>query len=1486
MGSVPSSRLTKILQEKAELLKKRRQGAELYLKEVDAEVKGLAALGIELPDLADREVEVRTAYRRSDWDAAEEKAKELLDYVSREAGPGLAAARLKIAERAIELTRLTGQLPDDLSRLIKESGEEGDPQVSAATIEHVAAADRALRTEEERCAENLTSRAYRLADWAGDAAQGDREALHEQFEEALAPAKEGRLTEASRRLNDQVRTSLPKATERRDRARAAAEALLGAADDLSVPASELAANLRLDSDASPLDWPESVARLESGNAELADALRGRVVAAIDSLRATLVSLREYGVDPAPNLAQVEEAASQVPEATPARLPELLNLARSATEEPVVAVVASLVDEVRPRLVEVRRLGRDATDVFAAMNRAREALRLKIYSEALAAAQEAVDRVVGLTSDVDTAREEVTSLERLLTRLEAARFPVAPYRQALLQATQALDRMDVPAARASLQEAIRSLGREALSHFSARLSTLERVAAEARRLGFLPPETPGELGHVRELLESGQFVDAGELLAAAEVRLRAAAGPYVSRRVEELSQGFQEIPDAEMVGPLRRLLADADVNLRVKEDLPAALDSLQRTEREFSAVVAAHASALVESLEEERRALEAMGGAGDELQVEIDEVQQIFNMGDFVKASRASQEIRTRALQLQLVRSEETISHAKLALVELGKMGLDTTELRSQLESAMEAARNRRFPDAYRSAQGVLESATRLRSTAQETLDLLAEAMVLLQNLKQAGVAIDSYRTELEGARAAYRSLDLKNARTTVARVTDALIRDRCTLDAREMIGQCDALVEDATRLGVPTETFYPKLGQVKELLATGHAVEARAAIEPLRAELVRHLRPVLEENLRSIERDLEVARSAGLQTPEVIAGLGEARRILHTPVPVGAAERLEAARAHLIETRGFLEHAERALARAREALNQAELVRVDVGGARARMERLDVHLAQREYPRVIELSSALERELSQATHQQVAKTLAGFHGMLVRLGKEGTETTLASELLQKARTALDEGRPLEALRLAAQSEGELERVELQLRIAQASLETIEGKLGGAVSHGVKVPQAQAELAQARQAFQLRHYPEVLERVFLAADLITISRDQYRRAREALDSADRQVKEAMELGAEVHSVLAPLERSRGNVESGAYIEAMREAREAAEAAREAIDRLYRQYDVELRGLLETARAEGVEVSEVDRIARPLDMAEAAIKTREWRRASEQIALAREAGHAALDPVVGRRGAELETRYAPDADVDAEELTRRTANRNQVAEAAARHDYPRGFALLKEETARVESLRATRYRERLAALESGVWIGERLGLDTTPIMELFSEAKLAIDSGNLGSVPDLLERANRQLDPLVGQRVQDKARDLSTELVFAQEGLHVSVGPVPEMLAKAEERRAAGAGVESARLVLEAEEELNRRKSSHRELLNLQYLIEAALVRGEERGLDLDEPRRLLDESIQAKATDYAVALEKAREALTRLHGALREAAEPSATVWPFRSPPPS
>jgi hypothetical protein len=1466
MGSLPSSRLTKLLQDKAEALKRRRQTAESLAKEAEDRFSVMQTLGILLPEGESRSTALKELVRRSDWEAVETSAKELLAYLEQESRPRLEVRLKEFGTRVERLEHLQIAVPPEAIAALAEAsalGKEG--RWSEATV-RVRAVNDAVRACEASYANSLSARLGRVIEWADETAEHrtSAEGRLKGFFDAFAAGQE-ELPFAE--TISAIESDLPSATVLRNRVRTSGEALEAAARELGVPSQELANALASDKNRPLLDWPDGARQVEEASAGVANALRDRVGSTLEGYQSTLMSLSEQGVDPTSQLATLERVRAELKEASPERLPQLLGEARAAVEEPVLSVVAGLLDEVRPRLVEARRLGRNATEVFTAMNRAREALRLRIYGEALAAAQEALDRAEALIEDLEAARGEREALEALLNRLEKAHVPVAAYRVPLARASEMLARAELASARPVLADTFRRLGEDSLLQVRLQLDRLERVGRQGEEMGFTPAGLVEQIGSVRKRLDEGEIAEGAEAAARLEAELRAAAGPYVARRIDEVGKGLEEIPDPALTSPVRRLLADADISLRVKEDLAASIDTLHRAEREFSVVFAQHASALVEGLEEERRLLESMGGAGDEMQRQIDEVQQIFNMGEFVKAYRASQEIRTRARQQQLLRSEESLSHAKLALVELAKMGLDTTVLKSRLDQSSEAVRAAKFLEGRKAATGTFEEAQRLRRTAQAILDRTGEVQELIETLRAAGVTVEGYGDDLDRARASYQALEFTRARDLLDALHERLEREQARYEALRLLVEADALAEDGRRLSVPIEPLAERVRAAREALAASPGRESWGQARAVHTDLVQLLRPVLEESVRALERDVEIARSADLDVTPVVEQLTELRRRLSLPVPAGLSELLETARGRFHETRGFLEHAERAMRRARDAFNQAEVVRVEVRVFRPRLERVERHLAERDYARTIELASTLERELVQATHQQVSKSLANFQGVVSRARQHGAQTALAENLLEQARGQLENARPLEALQLAARSESELERVELQRIIAQGSYDTVHRRVEGATAQGLTAPIAREEIRLAGAALEARDYPPVLERCMAAADALADAQERQRRSHEATEAAERQLREAADMGAEVQEGLKVLESARELGRSGDYSAALRRARDAGESARWATERLYTGALTEVRGMLEIVQSTGSE-SEAREILSALDNAEAALKVRDWARATGQVERARATAFRALDVVVAAAERAVGQLYAGMASAEGQDGTQRADMARRVAEARERHEYAAALELLREEESRIRERWKQDLAHQVQELQDRLWVGEKLGIDTTPVMEVFSEAKLALDSNRLDAVPSLVHKGTLQLESLVRRRIEEKIREVETELLFAQDGLHVTLGPVPQRLEQSKSALAEGRPVDAARLLLETEEELGRRKALHRELMNLHYLVDAALARAQERRLDVGRPRELLAESLKLRADDYGPALEKAREALQKLQELLR------------------
>jgi hypothetical protein len=1429
------------------------------------------------------------------------QAKALSEYLAKTVPASIESRRMRTVEAATSLAGVGVQVPDALRQELESLAHPPADAPWAATVGRLKHVEDGLASAQRAYIDTERSEALAVADWA-QLTSPRRAEFTTQLDAASAPAADGRVAEAIDGLRRVLRTGLPEASRRREQSRDAATRLSGMAAEFGAGTSRLEAALRTDSDAIPEKWPETVRAIDDAVVDAGESLRERGGVGLDALRTALAATREYGVDPSAAQRAVEDASAKLGAAAPLEIGPLLTEARRVAEEPIVTVVAGLLDEVRPRIAEARRLGRDPSDVFAAMNRAREALRLKIYSEALAASQEAVERVGRLTEDLEDAREEFVAVEEMFQRLRRVEFSTEPFDPAIQRIRGHLDRAEAAPAKQLIQETLLAVGREALKYFVQRWTALDGVRSYAREHGFLSPEVDASLTEVRKLLDAGQLADGVERLAAGEVALRTAAQPYVASRISEMERGFADIPDESLAAPIRRLLADADVSLRVKQDLVTSIESLRRAERDFSAVFAAHASSLVEELEAENRVLEEMGGPGDEIQRQIDEVQQIFNMGDFVQASRASQDIRTRARQQQLLRSEEAVSHAKLALVELETMGLDLTSFRGQLEEAQAAARAAQYAEAYKAATRLEESAQRTGAAAQEVVDALGRAQDLLARVRETGADTGPFYGTLREARVQFQALEFDAARAKLEEVLTGLTNAGARAETARLVTDVERLVEDGRRLAIPMEVFTARLAQLRTESATGAPPATATTAHHIHDDIVGVVRPVLDENLRGLERDLDIARAAGVDVEKILQPLSEARRRIALPVPVGAAALLDEARGEFVSTRGFVEHAERVARRAREAMAEAELLHVEVAALRTAMERLEAGLAQRQYARVIELGGPLERELIQATYQHVSKTLAGFQATVTRLRREGGDTTIAENLLHQARMALDEGKAVEALQFASRSESELERAELQRRIAEGSLQAAERSLAHMTAEGVVATEAVEEVARAKAAFQEHDYPAVFERTLSASDILGLARDNHRRAKDALNAAVRQLGEATQLQAQAADAQTRLHDAERAAETGRYGDSIRAARESAEMARWAIERLFAQPMGELRRTIEQGRRENM-TTEVDLLESIVAEADHALRARDWKQVTEAIDRGDLAGRRAFETLIDTRWRDVEAESARVGPATPAEAARREEVRGRVQDLRRQRDYSSALEAIRTELEIMNRRRRELVEARIADLKAQLWVGERLGLDTTPVMQTFSEARSATDAGKLEDAERLLVGAMPALERAVRDPFARRLKDVATELTFAQEGLHVSAGPVAERVREVEVLERTGRLLDAAKLLLAAEEDLNLRKSLHRELLNLNYLIDAALSRAQQAGVDSSKARILLAESIRLREADYTAALEKAREALRTLQedpsvaaggaspsmttsGSSAPAATPSTTqsFWPFRRPP--
>ncbi|MGA7860612.1 MAG: hypothetical protein WCB19_01990, partial [Thermoplasmata archaeon] len=296
LGSLSSSRLTKLLQEKAEQLKKRRETAEALLDEILARTELLAAVGVTIPDLAEKIPPLRELQRKADWEAMETQARVVLAGMEEAARGPVEERQAALARRADRAAVLGNPLPREARLLLDEVGPKIRDRQWRDAFERLAAIEEVLAGLEKAYESGLSDRVHAFVRWAG-ADETMPPALETEIQPVLADLKGADPEPAQRQLAQILEREFPQTVERRSRIRDDAERAIPAARDLGASTGGLEAALEADKRSFVLEWPQSVTLVEQAIEGLQIILRDRVASTIGSLRDTLESLRAQGVDP-------------------------------------------------------------------------------------------------------------------------------------------------------------------------------------------------------------------------------------------------------------------------------------------------------------------------------------------------------------------------------------------------------------------------------------------------------------------------------------------------------------------------------------------------------------------------------------------------------------------------------------------------------------------------------------------------------------------------------------------------------------------------------------------------------------------------------------------------------------------------------------------------------------------------------------------------------------------------------------------------------------------------------------------------------------------------------------------------------------------------------------------------------------------------------------------------------------------------------------
>jgi len=442
----------------------------------------------------------------------------------------------------------------------------------------------------------------------------------------------------------------------------------------------------------------------------------------------------------------------------------------------------------------------------------------------------------------------------------------------------------------------------------------------------------------------------------------------------------------------------------------------------------------------------------------------------------------------------------------------------------------------------------------------------------------------------------------------------------------------------------------------------------------------------------------------------------------------------------------KALEAARKDILSATNARVDVAFARALVERAEQTEAAGDVSRALALARGARSAVEIARRKaRLAEALARADQVLQAAKQAGIETLTFQRTIDRARALADAGQHVEAERL-------LRRLSVRTldqrreRILQAVLQKAEARVSYARERGASVADAEALLADAREALVLREYARIRPLCAKAIEKADAAR-RYARAEAILEHAVLEVDAARKAGVNVTEARKILTQAREALRRGLYAEVQELALTSRQSLREArrfglAQNVLRQAERDVA----RERRKGADTRRADAL---LAEAKKALQAREYAKVRD---LAEEAHDAALEASRLKHVQDALASLTLDAQdlramgADATEFESTLADLRAAIDAG---DFPAARRLVAHARHVGEAAREARYRAVLETSLRIVLANAPRGLDPEAARRLLQEVEDAVSLGKSvdlqGLIDARLAQGDAELEGKLNQRV---------------------------------------------------------------------------------------------------------------------------------------------
>ncbi len=817
-------------------------------------------------------------------------------------------------------------------------------------------------------------------------------------------------------------------------------------------------------------------------------------------------------------------------------------------------VLRTIAESRENFIKAKNIGIDISEPMELLNKARDALKEGNHKGALDWAMAGRSKVKELVKEYDEIEARIERSKKMIADLKETNIDLEVAGEIISEAQGYFLDKDYQTAVEKLDEFQEHADKVAYGKVMELIEEFEMNMMTADELGLDVAEHSEMLEKSIAQIKSGIYLEAGKIAQENIGELSEAISREMKVRYENIRVLVEKIRkdlgEDEDLSELNRVTEDMEKVRDVMEKgfHREAIGIIQGISEKLERWQVGEADGALADARELVELVERLGIENIDLKDymnNIEKAEKALENEDYTTAIQTSHSIVDELNNRMRKTSEEQFAHAKMEVVKAKKAGVDIEESRKRLIDCKKQIRDENYAESIKLSMKIQEEALTLREkrrSSYEIITRISEELTRLrreEGLKDVGAAKQILLKSKESFQNRDYTQAEKLAEQAMLKIEEVHGRynyENKEKNLKELIAEAEAIGMDASQEEDALELCIRNSNRGEYEIAVEKLSET---IESLVSKMEGYVKPEIERTKDIIDsaKDIKI----DLSGPET--KLNESMELLKKKDFKNSVEKIEACRREIEDIRDKSRKAASQVKQVKERMTEAKDLYADVTEAEIILGRAMDALKKDDYDRTITEALNAEKSISRAEKIRVERLLAAFESKTSDIRRQGINTALADNLLRRAEKAMEKGSYKEAINLAMQSEGELERIELQQDISKRCISTTSDKVNAAKEVGIKVEDADKLLKQAIQAYQAGFYVKAFDNAVKSGDVLNKTVKAHDSTKELMGLLDKAVKSCEYLGWDVQDAKKYMTEGEQAFQRGLYVKALVSTRKA-------------------------------------------------------------------------------------------------------------------------------------------------------------------------------------------------------------------------------------------------------------------------------------------------------------------------------------------------------